>query len=125
MQLQAKTINQVQPTPGGDVGTAKNQIQNQEKDVEGFWPNIAKMLKCGYLPTGGRTAIDKTTFWSVILNLALLSLYTILTSLIFSPWWVGYTIGSWIMIAQLSLIIFIKYYQMYYNVSFQLLIIDR
>ncbi len=53
---------------------------------------------------------------AVLLNIAFLLLYNILTSLILTFWWVGYTIGSWIMIAQLTLIILIKYYQMYYKV---------
>jgi hypothetical protein len=26
-------------------------IDNQEKDIVGFWANIFKMLKCGYLPS--------------------------------------------------------------------------
>jgi hypothetical protein len=57
-------------------------------------------------------------FAAVIVNAALLILYTVLTSVFFEPWYVGFTIGFWIAIIQLTLIIFIKYYQSYYQMSF-------
>lgn len=50
----------------------------------------------------------------VAMNIALLVFYTILTSFIFQPWWVGFTIGFWISILQLTFIVFTKYYQTYY-----------
>lgn len=52
----------------------------------------------------------------MIANVGLLILYTILTSSIFQPWWVGFTIGFWIAIAQLTFVIFMKFYQTYYQV---------
>lgn len=41
-----------------------------------------------------------------------------MTAFSFSPWYVGFTIGVWIAIIQLTIIIFIKYYQSYYQMSF-------
>jgi heme/copper-type cytochrome/quinol oxidase subunit 4 len=40
------------------------------------------------------------------------------TAFSFKPWYVGFTIGMWIAIIQLTIIIFIKYYQSYYQMSF-------
>lgn len=42
-----------------------NKELNQEVDLEGFWPNIAKIFKCGYLPTGTKTTRDKLTFGNI------------------------------------------------------------
>ena len=41
-----------------------------------------------------------------------------MTAFSFNPWYVGFTIGMWIAIIQLTIIIFIKYYQSYYTMSF-------
>jgi hypothetical protein len=57
-------------------------------------------------------------FFAVILNEALLILYSIVTAFYFDPWYVGFTIGVWIAIIQLTIIVFIKYYQSYYQMSF-------
>ena len=35
---------------------------NQEGDVEGFWLNIGKIFKCGYLPIGNKSTRDKISF---------------------------------------------------------------
>jgi hypothetical protein len=51
-----------------------------------------------------------------MMNIILIVTYTILTSIVFKPWWIGFTVGMWIAIFELTLIIFIKYYQMYYKV---------
>jgi hypothetical protein len=66
--------------------------------VKGFWANIVKIFKCGYLPIGTKTSRDKLTFLAAVLNIALLILYTLLTAAIFKPWWIGFTIGLWIAI---------------------------
>jgi len=50
----------------------------------------------------------------LVANFALLTLYTILTSFVFSPWWVGFTIGMWLIVIELTLFIFIRFYQTYY-----------
>ncbi len=55
---------------------------------------------------------------AVMLNSALLVAYTIITAFAFDPWWVGFTIGFWVAIVQLTLVIFIKYYQSYYQVKY-------
>ena len=44
------------------VNNANKEEANQEVNVEGFWPNIAKIFKCGYLPIGTKTSRDKLTF---------------------------------------------------------------
>ncbi len=51
---------------------------------------------------------------AVVINAALLIAYTIITAFFFEPWWVGFTIGFWIAIVQLTIVIFIKYYQSFY-----------
>lgn len=60
----------------------------------------------------------------VIANFVLITLYSILTSLIFDPWWVGYTIGSWIAVIELTIVIFVKYYQTFYQVRLEIRLID-
>ena len=45
-------------------------------------------------------------------------LYSLVTAFSFKPWYVGFTIGIWLAIIQLTIIIFIKYYQSYYQMSF-------
>jgi hypothetical protein len=55
---------------------------------------------------------------AIILNSALLILYSLVTAFAFDPWYVGFTIGTWIAIVQLTIIIFVKYYQSYYQMSF-------
>lgn len=64
-------------------------------EKESFWADLRKLISCGYLPKSGSVK-DKLTFWAVILNGALIILYTILTASVFKPWWVGYTIGIWV-----------------------------
>ena len=51
---------------------------------------------------------------SVVVNAALLLTYSLLTSFIFAPWYVGFTVGVWLGIIELTIIIFIKYYQTFY-----------
>ena len=50
----------------------------------------------------------------MVVNAALLLTYTLLTSFIFAPWYVGFTVGIWLGIIELTIIIFIKYYQTFY-----------
>lgn len=47
-------------------------------------------------------------------------LYTLVTLSIYKPWWVGFSIGFWIGIAQFTVIIFLKYYQSYYQMNFMI-----
>ena len=47
---------------------------------------------------------------AVVINAALLIAYTIITASVFEPWWIGFTIGFWFAIIQLTIVIFIKYY---------------
>jgi hypothetical protein len=47
---------------------------------------------------------------AVVFNAALLIAYTIITATVFEPWWIGFTIGCWVAIVQLTIVIFIKYY---------------
>jgi hypothetical protein len=52
-----------------------------------------------------------------MVNMGLIVLYTVLTSFVFKPWWVGFTIGMWVAVIELTIVLFIKYYQTYYQVS--------
>ena len=45
-----------------DIALQVNNANKEEANVEGFWPNIAKIFKCGYLPIGTKTSRDKLTF---------------------------------------------------------------
>ncbi|TNV87378.1 hypothetical protein FGO68_gene13525 [Halteria grandinella] len=105
----------------GDQAQAQQAAPNVRErlfqiDKEAFCTDFKKLISCGFFPRGGSTK-DKLSFFAVILNVSLIILYTVLTSIIFKPWWVGFTIGFWIAIAQLTLIIFIKFYQTYYQVK--------
>jgi len=42
-----------------------NEEPNQEVNVEGFWANVEKIFKCGYLPNGTKTTRDKLTFGKI------------------------------------------------------------
>jgi hypothetical protein len=100
----------------------------KEITKETFGSELKKILCCGYLPRNKSTK-DKMNFCNVfyfltlflvaiILNAALLILYSLVTAFSFNPWYVGFTIGMWIAIVQLTIIIFVKYYQSYYQMSF-------
>ena len=56
----------------------------------------------------------ETCIDSMVVNAALLLTYSLLTSFIFAPWYVGFTVGVWLGIIELTIIIFIKYYQTFY-----------
>lgn len=55
---------------------------------------------------------------SVMVNAGLLILYTIVTCASFEPWWIGFTVGFWVAIGQLTIVVFIKYYHSYYQLTF-------
>jgi hypothetical protein len=84
---------------------------------------LRDLLASDYTPKN-RSSKDKLTYCkyhvsdtcidSVVVNAALLLTYSLLTSFIFSPWYVGFTVGVWLGIIELTIIIFIKYYQTFY-----------
>ena len=85
--------------------------------ITNFFNNLKLFLCCTYSPATPR---DICAFVALLLNIIALGAYTIITARIYKPWIVGYTIGSWIAISQLTLLMLIKFYQNYFNVSFQI-----
>jgi hypothetical protein len=60
--------------------------------------------------------MTKNPIAAVVTNASLIILYTVLTSLVFEPWFIGFTIGLWVGIVEMTFLIFLKYYQTYYQV---------
>lgn len=72
-----------------------------------FFFNVRKFLVCEYR---AKTHRDKLALIAILTNLGTLILYGILTGYYFQPWWVGYTISSWISIIEFTILAFVKYY---------------
>lgn len=60
--------------------------------------------------------MTKNPIAAVVTNASLIILYTVLTSFVFEPWFIGFTIGLWVGIVEMTFLIFLKYYQTYYQV---------
>ena len=52
---------------------------------------------------------DKCSYYAVVVNAATLFLFSVVSSIIFAPWWVGCIVGIWIGIIELTIIMFIKF----------------
>ena len=83
--------------------------------IDNFFRNIMRFLCCDYAP---RTWRDQLCCGMLVFNIIAVVVFTIVASGSLDPWWIGYTIGSWVAIAELTFFMFVKFYQNYFNFSF-------
>jgi sterol desaturase/sphingolipid hydroxylase (fatty acid hydroxylase superfamily) len=94
---------------------------------ENFWSDLRDLMKSDFTPRN-RSYKDKLSYCkffpinltscidAVLINACLLLTYSLLSSFMFSPWYAGFTVGIWIAIVELTIVLLIKYYQTYYQV---------
>jgi hypothetical protein len=78
------------------------KLENQHIIAE-----IKAVFTCKYRP---KKLNEKSMVIALLANVITIIIYVILTAALFTPGYVGYTIGTWLLIAELSFIVFTKYY---------------
>ncbi|CDW72149.1 dek1-calpain-like protein [Stylonychia lemnae] len=108
--------------PNQNNNPEQNQIQKNigkklilDFNNEKFFSQLWDILSCQQKP---QTTHDKFILSMTLANIIINIIFMIITSSSYSPKWVGFTIGVWIFIVELAIIIFIKFYQTYYQATF-------
>jgi len=75
--------------------------------VSNFLRNIKRFICCDYSP---RTLRDKLSLLVLLLNIGSIAGFTFVAVKVLTPWWIGFSIGSWLLIIELTFFMFVKFY---------------
>jgi hypothetical protein len=99
----------------GQKGKFKDHSNGCCDFLDNFFQNLKRIFCCDYSPKTNR---DTIAYTSLTFNIVCVVVYTVVASKSVDPWWVGYTVGSWVAIIELTFFMFVKFYQNYFNWSF-------